>query len=294
MMHSARKGFTLVELLVVILIISILIALLLPAVAKAVAKAKQLQCLSNVRQIGLAMMMYWQDWGGITPRCHQYGPLGSMVHYGGKSMREDWYWPVVFTQLPFDANDIFDDVFNGDADENMDGIEDRRPLNAYLDNEERTFECPSEKVFTNDTHRFYFAYTTPNDMGEFVDFGCGTSYLLNTRDWENVGRSMAGVKFTSVKSSTKTVLLYEAVGALLLRGEDRWIEDLGIVAASNHLSNINKVNMFFVDGHAEFVEIEEHQGFTKHYTFNPHIDPADLSDETFVPPISPDDGDGPD
>jgi len=61
------KGFTLIELLVVIAIIAILAAILFPVFAQAREKARQSTCLSNMKQIGLGIMMYSDDYDETYP-----------------------------------------------------------------------------------------------------------------------------------------------------------------------------------------------------------------------------------
>ncbi len=91
-----RRGFTLIELLVVIAIIAILAAILFPVFARAREKARQTSCLSNLKQIGLAHLMYAQDYDEtfLRGRYHgtcMFGHLHNAGTNGGTEAITDYY-----------------------------------------------------------------------------------------------------------------------------------------------------------------------------------------------------------
>lgn len=93
MSQRSRSGFTLIELLVVIAIIAILASILFPVFARARAQARKTVCLSNMKEIGLAIMMYTQDYdetyvpaqwhtefsGNCSPTFFGFARLGGLV-----------------------------------------------------------------------------------------------------------------------------------------------------------------------------------------------------------------------
>src|SRR2546421_2908892 len=84
-----KAGFTLIELLVVIAIIAILAAILFPVFARAREAARKTSCISNVRQLGMAMMQYVQDYDESFPPRMPNPPGGAS--YPCKACRTiDW------------------------------------------------------------------------------------------------------------------------------------------------------------------------------------------------------------
>src|SRR5947207_15363140 len=99
-LSERRSGFSLVELLVVIGIIGILIGLLLPSLTQARSKANNVQCKSNLRQLGVMLQTYVNDNHGWLFPVGPDGPTGLPTTLGtNKSPHERWPMYMHFSEL---------------------------------------------------------------------------------------------------------------------------------------------------------------------------------------------------
>lgn len=100
-----NKAFTLIELLVVIAIIAIIAAILFPVFAQAREKARQTSCLSNMKQVGLGLLMYVQDYDENYPRADYWDsrpPLNPAASGTFAARVNHYKWPAWV--LPYTKN----------------------------------------------------------------------------------------------------------------------------------------------------------------------------------------------
>lgn len=221
--RSARPGFTLIELLVVIAIIAILAAMLLPALAAAKNKAKRTQCLSNLKQQGVACTMYANDSGDFLPAAPISAsfPLGSTAtywNYGGKQGTE--YTGNLRLVNPYVGRE-------GTVTTNSAGAE-------------LVFKCPGDNGATR--------AGWPNDRKPTVFDTFGSSYLYNSSANDNDDvKGLYRKKHSTIRNPSKIILVNDYsfnihFNGMLIFQKSFW----------HHASRLGGGNVAFVDGHGAY------------------------------------------
>jgi prepilin-type N-terminal cleavage/methylation domain-containing protein/prepilin-type processing-associated H-X9-DG protein len=175
--RARHRGFTLIELLVVIAIIAVLIALLLPAVQAAREAARRLQCVNNLKQLGLALANYESASGTY--------PLGAVLQLCGPNTATDGASPFVGL-LPFLEQAPLYNAFNASictfdrANSTVTGA----GLAAFI--------CPSDYLTAADSYTtspvypLTFRYTSyATNWGYFIGFSSGTGTAPSTLGQHN-------------------------------------------------------------------------------------------------------------
>lgn len=258
--HGAGRGFTLIELLVVVAIIAMLISILLPALRDAREQGKLAVCLSNLRSLMTATVLYFQDYNDSFPYMVSGDPNGGRQaavcswYYGGRT--SDLYWrdedefkPLLFlpvTQRPMNeyllGGDVENDVWRGNE------------IQEYT--EVPVLRCPSDWK----SHQRFWAREEQAEISSYEDIGtsyhCNLHALMDTNvdPWERGGAGWYKLGRQLVRDtlggqvSTLTFFLEDPMDFAI--GEDSQAARL-IQLAGNH-RRFSYHACGYLDGHADY------------------------------------------
>lgn len=253
---QTRKGFTLVELLVVMGIIGLLVSLLMPALSKARQSAQKVVCQTNLRRLALAGLMYVEEQGAYPPHRLKKAHPGDVNNYVNGYGREQPRWQWFFDQGVGPVIDPGPWVA-GPAD-TFDDDDTLLMTNDY-------FICPAFR------HPDHDVYDIRNGS-----YGYNYQYLGSPRLRADGQYQNYPVREGQVKSPARTIMLGDGRGNLHPHGEHSYKLDPPRLARSTgavYFSDWKKptlqtqhtpaegrhsgwANVSFVDGHAETMTLE--------------------------------------
>ena len=220
--QAGRSAFTLIELLVVIAIIAILAALLLPALARAKDKALKAQCMSNLKQQAVGVVLYMSEFNDTFPSPGSGGAVEAYANYGGKQGTE---YPGQLRLLnPYIA-------ITGSVTTNTEGAA-------------RVFRCPADNGAGPGEWLAHPRKPTIYDC-------FGTSYLYNSSANNNDAKLGLVNKRASQVLNPAGVILVNDLAFDVYFYNDNPFE----TAYWHHQSQLGWANNAFVDGHVAFIKM---------------------------------------